>query len=296
MSNEPYARALKSLQALALGDSFGEAHFPYRKPPQGGLEKRLLPGGQWNYTDDTAMAISLLRVLKQRHKVDQELLAQYFAESYAEEPHRGYGGGAISLLHKLCLGEPWQKLSQELFGGGGSYGNGAAMRVAPLGAYFSEHLDLCKGEAKRSAVVTHSHQEGIAGAIAIAIATALFISQPQLRGAAFLDKVAEYLPKGEVQSGILASKNLLEKPTEIVAALLGNGQKVSAQDTVPTCLWIAQNYQDNFVEALWQTASIGGDIDTNCAIVAGMLGNRASEQDFATMGWAQCEPLPDDLV
>ncbi len=52
-------------------------------------------------------------------------------------------------------------------------GNGGAMRVAPLGAYFAfADEPVIVGEAERSAAVTHGHPEGKAGAVAIALATA----------------------------------------------------------------------------------------------------------------------------
>jgi hypothetical protein len=56
----------------------------------------------------------------------------------------------------------------------GSFGNGAAMRVAPLGAFFADQpLEVVCNQARLSAEVTHAHAEGIAGAIAVAVAAAL---------------------------------------------------------------------------------------------------------------------------
>ena len=67
-------------------------------------------------------------------------------------------------------------MTPRLFGGEGSFGNGAAMRVAPLGAYFADELDAVVEQASFSAEVTHSHPEGIAGAIAVAVAAALCLA------------------------------------------------------------------------------------------------------------------------
>lgn len=53
---------------------------------------------------------------------------------------------------------------KRLFYGQGSYGNGAAMRVAPLGAYFADDLALATQQARLSAEVTHAHAEGLIGA------------------------------------------------------------------------------------------------------------------------------------
>ena len=51
----------------------------------------------------------------------------------------------------------------------GSYGNGAAMRVSPIGLYALTLRDALEG-AKISAEVSHSHPEGIKGAQAVAAA------------------------------------------------------------------------------------------------------------------------------
>lgn len=74
-----------------------------------------------------------------------------------------------SLLPELA-GHPthWKDLSQQLFKGTGSFGNGAAMRITPVGAYFADDLEAVVKQAHLSAQITHSHPEGAAGAIAVA--------------------------------------------------------------------------------------------------------------------------------
>ena len=46
---------------------------------------------------------------------------------------------------------------------------------------------------------------------------------------------------------------------------------MTAPDTVPLCLWVASRRSDDFAEALWETVTALGDIDTTCAIVGGMV-------------------------
>ena len=58
---------------------------------------------------------------------------------------------------------------------------------------------------------------------------------------------------------------------------LGNGSRVTAPDTVPFALWCAAHYLDNYVEALWTTVSGLGDIDTDCAIVGGIVALAAGQ-------------------
>lgn len=62
-----------------------------------------------------------------------------------------------------------------------------------------------------------------------------------------------------------------------VAMILGNGRNVVAMDTVPIALWSAVKWMDNFEEGFWQLASVGGDVDTTCAIMGGIIGSYSTE-------------------
>src|SRR4029077_9048249 len=58
---------------------------------------------------------------------------------------------------------------------------------------------------------------------------------------------------------------------ETVARQLGNGSRISCQDTVPFCLWIAARHLDDYQLAIVHAIRAGGDIDTNAAIVGGIV-------------------------
>jgi hypothetical protein len=85
--------------------------------------------------------------------------AQRLVERYQSEPFRGYGAGARRLLEDVASGGCWNTLSKQMFGGSGSRGNGAAMRVSPLGAWFADDVELTIKQAALSAEVTHTHPE-----------------------------------------------------------------------------------------------------------------------------------------
>ena len=112
--------ALLSLEGLSTGDAFGEMFFSIPLPPPG---TRSLPPGPWRWTDDTHMALSIVDVLTRFGQIDTEALAAAFAERFIQEPWRGYGGGARSLLREIARGGDWKSLAPALFGAG-SYGNG----------------------------------------------------------------------------------------------------------------------------------------------------------------------------
>jgi ADP-ribosylglycohydrolase len=276
--------ALLSLEGLSVGDAFGEMFF-FRSPAG-----RDLPEGPWRWTDDTHMALSIVEVLKNCGRIDQDALAGAFAERFMQEPWRGYAGGAKKLLTRIAVGEDWRTAAALLFGGG-SYGNGGAMRAAPIGGFFCGDPERAAGEARLSAMVTHAHPEGQAGAMAVAAAAAIAGRPERPFGRDFLRKILSFVPEGLTRKGIETALDIPGKDLYLAVDALGTGAYVSAQDTVPFCLWSAAYHLDDFKEAMWWTVSGLGDRDTTCAIVGGIV---ALSSGGAPPEWVRRrEPLPE---
>jgi ADP-ribosylglycohydrolase len=282
-------RVQLSLDGLGLGDALGEmlsyqAHFAPRR-----LREDDLPAGPWLHTDDTEMAISIAAVLKAHGHVPQDALAKRFARRFERDPERGYGKMTRIQLRDILTGAKWRDTATNAFGGQGSMGNGSAMRVAPLGAYFADNLERCASESSASSVVTHTHPEAVAGAIAVAVAAAV-ACQPEEgnssdRPSRIFEQVLRLTPESKVRRGIvLASTTPADTPVEAVARALGNGSLVTAPDTVPFCIWMAAHHLKEFVEALAKTIAVGGDCDTNAAIVGGIVALSAG-RDAIPKGW-----------
>jgi ADP-ribosylglycohydrolase len=242
------------------------------------------------------MAIAITEVLEEHGEIRQESLAESFGKNFLADHQRGYGAAMHTLLPELASApSAWKTIAPALFKGEGSFGNGAAMRVAPLGAYFADDFDKLIEQAELSAVITHSHPEGVAGAIAVALAAALawrHKSAPT-NPRDFLQKVSERTPESEVRRGLIEALGL---PTgtavERAATLLGNGSKINAQDTVPFALWAAAHHLDDYQDALWATVIGLGDRDTNCAIVGGIAAMSAGIESIPLSWIHSREPLP----
>ena len=269
-------RMLLSLDGLSIGDALGEtfAYRPHLAPEK--LRENDLPAGPWFHTDDTEMAISVTAVLKSHGGIHQDALSKRFMRRFERDPERGYGKMTRVQLRENLAGQPWQVTSPRAFGGRGSMGNGGAMRVAPLGGYFAEDLDRAVKEAQASSVVTHVHPEGVAGAVAVAVAAAmawqLRNGAPAERANKLFDTVLKSTRESEVRRKILLASQIPgEMEPEQVAKALGRGDRVTAPDTVPFCVWVAAHHLDNYVEALSTAISVGGDCDTNAAIVGGIV-------------------------
>jgi ADP-ribosylglycohydrolase len=292
---ERLRRARISLEGLSVGDGFGgffELGIAERTSYL--LKNRKLPPRPWRFTDDTNMALSIYEVLRKFEGIDQDRLAQSFADHF--DRTRGYGLGARHLLIQVRNGYPWKRVTYEMFGGEGSFGNGGAMRVAPIGAYFADDMEALVENARLSSKVTHSHPEGIAGAIAVAVAAGVTWN---LRGTAatrqiLIDQVLPYVPDSEVKKGIELAREL---PSDVpvwpdIIGEIGNGSAISAQDTVPFVLWCAGERLDNCEEAIWLTASGGGDVDTTCAMVGGIVALHTGVEGIPGEWIKAREPLP----
>lgn len=312
-STQALARARCSLEGLSTGDAFGQQFFedwpllqrwkekreleidPHGPdvPIERLIETRQLPPAPWHWTDDTLMALSVFRVLARHGSIVQDELAQSFSEHF--DATRDYGAAMHSLLPRLAS-QPWQEAAPMLFDGEGSFGNGAAMRVAPIGAYFADDLEAAIKNARRSAEVTHTHQEGIAGAVAVAVAAAqawrLGQASKEVECEEFLDLILPHIPESEVRRRVLAARDMADEPVQDVADFLGSGFEVSAQDTVPFCLWCAGQHVEHWEETLWLTVAGLGDRDTTCAIVGGIVTMYGGVDKIPPL-WLQArEPLP----
>lgn len=283
-------RADASLQGLSVGDALGAQFFVPDNREH--FESQTVPEGQWPWTDDTQMAAVLTSHLCEHGEVRQDDLARGFGAEF--DLYRGYGPGAGRLLRRVRDGEDWRQLSAEMFDGNGSLGNGAAMRIAPLGAWFADRgIDRVTEQAVLSAEITHSHADGVAGAVAVAVATALAAADEVPPPAELLSEVIAATPPGAVRDGLVEARGLpASTRVEDAARLLGNGSATTAADTVPICLWAAAQHLADFQAAFWAVASVGGDIDTNCAIVGGVVAAHLGPAAIPAAWLSAREPLP----
>ena len=293
-THDPNQRALLSLHGLAVGDALGGFfEFAGRNAVQR-IATRWLPSAPWHWTDDTQMAGALVATLVQKHGIDQDCLAAELARRY--ERKRGYGLATRALLSRIRQGAAWQPEAAGVFAGQGSFGNGAAARVPPLGAYFADDLAAAAAHAARSAVVTHTHPEAQAGAMAVAVLAALAWQQrgQPVERAEVIDRVLAFVAPSIVREQLLVARDLPAATTAVdAAAQLGNGSQVAVQDTVPFAIWCAATMPDDYEAAIWLALSGLGDCDTIAAIVGGIIVLRTGLDGIPPTWLAACEPLPE---
>jgi ADP-ribosylglycohydrolase len=114
----------------------------------------------------------------------------------------------------------------------------------------------------------------------------------------FLSALKPYLVDGQVQRGIARARKLVGRSVAEAAYELGNGARVTAQDTVPFTAWVSATFLDNYPAAITACVQAGGDVDTTAAIVGGIvaaytaIGDRPGSRGVPSEWVNQREPLP----
>lgn len=216
------------------------------------------------YTDDTQMLIGVAETLAEHGRIVEEPLCQAFATNY--QPERGYGRGARLVLEAIAEGGDWRGIAATHFPGG-SLGNGAAMRVAPVGLLFGDDLDRVWKEARLSALPTHVHPLGVEGAQLLAGAVALAARQERLDRKDFFHTLRRRAQSEEFRWALRAAARL--RPGDTISFL---GNSLEAHRSVVTALACfalsPRSYEDAVARAMGQ----GDDVDTLAAMTGALSG------------------------
>ena len=270
-------RARGALLGAALGDALGA---PFEGQPAvdaGAVLARLEDTGPLRWTDDTALMVALadylIRMAGTGAAFDDDALIATFAAAWSADPDRGYGSGPPRIFAAVNAGRCWRATAAGLFGGSGSFGNGGAMRVAPV-ALTGGPLAAVAELARCSARVTHTHPLGQSGAAVQAVAVHLALSsEGPPRPDGFVQKLLP-VADGPLADARAAIPILLRAgaTTERATTRLGNG--VSAVESVPTAVLAFLAFPDRPLDALTFAVCCGGDTDTIAAMTGAMAGAR----------------------
>lgn len=263
-------RFVGCLLGLAVGDALG-AHFEGQ--PVDYMERRYRtasdlfenppPGEHW-YTDDTQMAIGVAETLVSCGAIDDGTLCSRFAANYL--PQRGYGRGARVILEAMVEGRDHKYLAENHFPGG-SFGNGAAMRVAPVGLSFRDDHDAVWEQARLSSLPTHVHPLGIEGAQVVALAVAMASTTEELDRGQFFEKLASRCVSLEY-SGPLGRASRLDHVRDL--GLFGNG--IEATASAVTAVASFGLTPDSYEATVGNAILLGGDTDTIAAMAGAISG------------------------
>jgi poly(ADP-ribose) glycohydrolase ARH3 len=271
------SKFLGGMVGSAVGDAVGELAF--RSPDKETLLSRLQSVGKLSYTDDTAMAIGLAESMIEKGGIDEQHLGDTFRKNFRQEPWRGYAAGPPTVFAMVeDHGLSYREAARRLFRGKGSFGNGAAMRIAPLALCFYASPDLYE-KARASAEITHAHVVGIDGAAvqAAAIAEAVRCAPEEpLRPREFVTKLESVTRTSEVRQKLALVKRLLTDGAAPSLAAKVLGQSVAVHESMPFALFAFARHAQSFEDCLFCAILNGGDRDTlgamACAVSGAYLG------------------------
>jgi poly(ADP-ribose) glycohydrolase ARH3 len=166
----------------------------------------------------------------------------------------------------------------------GSYGNGSAMRVAPVGLFLHNDLNAILETARLSSIVTHSQYLAIQGAVLQATAIALATRGTSEVGH-FIEMLGTMLSRFEqVGQDTSVYKKALARiregiakalPPRKMAVLLGNG--IKAQEAVPMAIYCYLSHRGSFEKAVESAIFLGGDTDTIGSMTGAISGAALGE-------------------
>jgi poly(ADP-ribose) glycohydrolase ARH3 len=266
-----------ALVGVAVGDALG-APFEGRPRPVliDEIDVHAGGAGPLRTTDDTAMTIAVAESLLFTNRLDEDHLARTFVTTYLRDPYRGYGAGVAALLGRLADGDDWRSAAPTQFAGQGSWGNGAAMRVAPIGISAAGDPDTAADLARRTARLTHTHPLGVAGAAVQAAAIAVLVDQPPdeiVDAPRLIATLCRIAAEDELGAALDAAGELAGGGTPgKIARTLGTG--VAAVEAVPAALCAFLRHPDSFADAVRLAIGLGGDTDTIAAMTGALAGAR----------------------
>lgn len=261
-----------ALVGTAVGDALGAPVEGHPHVPRHYLESLVDDPPNLSYTDDTVMTFGVAESLMACGRFEGAHMAQTLADRYGKEPWRGYGAGPPQVFARLARGIPWDQAAKTMFGGEGSYGNGAAMRVAPVALYGYPSQHRAAEIAHQTALITHTHPEGIDGAVCQAVAVTVLLGQTSTNGTSEITSVL----LSHVKTSVFRNKLMFidrhagDRPLDEIADVLGTG--IAAHTSVPTALACFLSHPDSFTDAVTAAISLGGDTDTIAAMTGALAG------------------------
>ena len=193
-----------------------------------------------SYTDDTVLTLAVAHAIK--NEIPYEKALKEYGIKELELGKDKYGRNRFGSNFVKWLNGSFQ---------GNSIGNGAAMRISPVGFLFDSYLEVVNN-AYKATIPSHNSREAINASLAIS--TSIYY----LRNGSSKDQIKKYI-----------EENYYNLDFNLEYLQRNYTFKATCNESVPEaiyCFLISENFEDAMLKAL----SIGGDSDTICAIVGAL--------------------------
>ncbi len=264
----------------AIGDACGSAFenvqseynsettfFPFGKP------QNITP--EWRLTDDTQLTLATCEALIENETIHAKFFADKYLELFKSRKITGIGASTLKALQELEVGGHWG-----LVGRKGEYGagNGASMRIAPLG--FEPDID--RQLIKDICNITHKNDEAYVGSLCVIIAIRSAINGTWTGKENLLPIIIKQIPDTRVRDRLIEINDLNCDLTK-VGELGSDGYVVNS---VPLAISFASKVEELGLTNMYkQIIELGGDTDTNCSIAGQIAGTLIG-----------IENIPNDLI
>ncbi|MFW9938238.1 MAG: ADP-ribosylglycohydrolase family protein [Candidatus Thorarchaeota archaeon] len=285
-----------TLMGVSIGDTLGH---PFEGIIREGIYSRFKDFSDYlkshvnlfnTYTDDTQLTLHTALALIQGNGFDVD----YFINEYVkwlDDPPIGPGYGCLTSIRKLKYGFSWKEAASN------SGGNGTAMRISPIGLYYSFDIDQLIKVAISSSRLTHSHPAASAGAIVIARAVAYLIDKIPDREFSideFFETIISAISNSEeeiwrefidilkkvqanlnttIEAGLIKFSQIGVKSPYFLEQYLGKAfVHPYTLSTVACTIFIFLKNLDSFENCIFTLATAGGDSDTVGAIGGSLAG------------------------
>ena len=246
----------------------------------GGLGRGPFPLGQ--YSDDTQLARELLQSYAERGRFDPEDYARRIAAIFSEGRIVGRGKATEEAAKRLARGVPWNEAGTPP----PSAGNGSAMRAGPVGLLFYDEPDGLVRAAHEQGFITHRDTRCSAGAIAIAGAVALALSESSVERLDFLGRLSEFTVRmrAPFADDLMRLSGWVTLPPEQAVSRisrvglerkLDEGWDEITPFVVPSVLWSLYSFltsPDDYWQTIRTAIAVGGDVDTTAAMAGAISG------------------------
>ncbi len=220
--------------------------------------------GQW--TDDTHMTVCVIESLLERKSVDGGHIASKFLAWFQGGDLRGIGTTTRDAMVKMAAGVLWTGSGRQ---GEMAAGNGAAMRIAPIGLWHARNRASLMSGVRAATISTHNCEEAVQGAAAVAFAIAKAAAD-ELDVATIVAETCDFLGPCTMAERLRLAESLRHADWRSALARLGTGGYVL--ETVASAFYCLLASPLNFSKGVEMAVRAGGDTDTTGAVTGALIG------------------------
>lgn len=270
------------LLAVALGDALGLPYELAERPTRITEDELhgIVVSGRYAYSDDTELTLLLAESLIENCGFSPKAFALKLAEkANIENPVRNYGAGTAEVIFSMRRGVPWWIAARRVYNGEGNYGNGAAIRVAPIPLFY-ETREAVELMAIAQSMVTHTHPLGVEASRLQALAIHLLLegANPE-ELPSLLAREAIY---EEFRSRLTVIGELVELSPADASRIIGNG--VAGFESVPAAVYAFVKAEGDPLETLLIALNMGGDTDSIASMAMALAAAHSPNK-----GWEKLE-------